>query len=395
MVTNLFYPLTGGSENVVYETSRRLVQRGHHVHVLTERTQAQWPYYECVEGIHIHRCHVRFGNPILRFGTGILNAARLFKRLTAGQPFDLLHFHLTIPSIGVLLCRESRQATRIASFYGPWAEEELVEKRVGGSFHPGRLKASAFRYLQRIVLQKSAKVIVLSDYSQQQLVSLLGSPSSGEFIPGGVDLARFHPAKDRQQVKSQLHLPSDTSVLLTIRRLVPRMGVEALIGAMPRILAHKPRVMLVVGGEGSLREELERQAADLGVQDRVRFTGFIPNDELPLFYQAADLFVMPTRTLEGFGLPTIESLACGTPVVGTASGSTAEILGALDRRFLIPDSTPEAIAETTLACLNSAEDEAFRIRCRHYVETRYDWERLIDSLERTYRSVHRHDNRHP
>ena len=387
MVTNLFYPLTGGSEHVVYEISRRLAQRGHHVHVLTERTHSQWPYYECVEGIHIHRCHVRFGNSIARFGTGILNAARLFKQLTAAQPFDLLHFHLTIPSIGVLLCRESRQSTRIASFYGPWGEEELVEKRVGGSFHPGRLKASIFRFLQRIVLRQSENVIVLSDYSQKQLASLLGSPSPSELIPGGVDLTRFHPAKDRQQVRSRLQLPSDTSVLLTIRRLVPRMGVEALIGAMPRILEHRPDVMLVVGGDGPLRQELEQQTTDLGVQDRVRFTGFIPNDELPLYYQAADLFVMPTRTLEGFGLTTVEALACGTPVVGTDKGSTAEILGGLDRRFLIPDSTPEAIADTTLDCLNPADDEAFRTRCRRYVETRYDWEQLIDSLECTYRSA--------
>ena len=387
MVTNLFYPLNGGSEHVVYETSRVLVKRGYEVHVLTEKTISNWPLYECIEGIHIHRCPVHFANPVVRFVSGVLNASKLFRTLNAAHSFEVLHFHLTLSSVGVLLCRNSRQSARISSFYGPWHQEQLVEKEVQSRLHPGRIKAFLFHRLQRFVLNHSEKIIVLSRFSQFSLSELFGPSLTSELIPGAADLARFLPAGDRRQVRARLGLPVAGKVLLTIRRLVPRMGIDALIAAMPRILTAHAGTLLVVGGTGVLRETLEKQAIDLGVSDQVLFTGYIPDEELPLYYQAADLFVLPTRALEGFGLSTVESLACGTPVVGTAVGATAEIITGLDDRFLIPESTPESIANTILTCIDTACEDAFRRRCRRYAEEHYDWERVVDSLEQVYRSV--------
>ncbi|MBI4552182.1 MAG: glycosyltransferase family 4 protein [Candidatus Latescibacteria bacterium] len=385
MVTNLFYPLTGGSENVVFETSRRLARRGHTVRVLTEQTRPQWPLYEEVDGIHIHRCRVRFGNGPIRFGSGVINAARLFKHLIAHVPVDVVHFHLTLPALGVLLCRESRPLAKVATFHGPWDEEERAEKSATRGVALSHVKAWLFGLLQRRVLQSSQRVIVLSQFSRQAVMRFVRATGVVEVIPGGADVERFQPAVCRQQVKARLRLPVDEPVLLTVRRLVPRMGIEALVGALPAMLSHGRRVTLVIGGDGPLRPLLERQAADLGVGERVRFAGFIPDDELPSYYQAADVFVMPTRTLEGFGLSTVEALACGTPVIGTAVGATAEILNTLDRRLLIPESSPAAIARTALACLDSdLVEPAFRARCRAYVEDRYTWDRAVDALERVY-----------
>lgn len=388
MVTNLFYPLTGGSENVVFETSQRLVRRGHDVHVLTERTKPDWPLYECVEGIHIHRGKVNFDNSITRFISGVSAAAQTFKRLASGQAFDLLHFHLTLPSVGVLLCRESRQSSRIASFYGPWDEEELVEKKVRPGWHPSHIKATIFRGLQKAVLRHSARIITLSDYSRSQVAALAGLDEQCALIPGGVDINRFRPATDRSHVRTRLQLPQNRTLLLTVRRLVPRMGVDTLIDAMPGILAKHPDVSLIIGGDGPLRPDLERRVDTLHLRDHIRFTGFIPAEELPLHYQAADLFVMPTKALEGFGLPIIEAMACGTPAIGTAIGSIREIIGAFDPRLLIPEATPQAITETVQTCFRAEIlEDRFRMQCRQHVESRYDWERIVDTLEQTYRSV--------
>ncbi len=387
MVTNLFFPLKGGSEHVVYEISRRLVKRGYEVHILTEKTKSHWPLYECIEGIHIHRCPVHFAISPIRFVSGVLNAAKLFRTLNESHSFELLHFHLTLSSVGVLLCQSSRHPARISSFYGPWHQEELVEKKILRRLHPGRIKAFLFHRLQRFVLNHSEKIIVLSRFSQLSLSKLFGTSLTSELIPGAADLARFLPTGDRRQVRARLGLPVAGKVLLTIRRLVPRMGIDALIAAMPRILKVHAGTILVVGGTGALRETLEKQAIDLGVSSQVLFTGYIPDEELPLYYQAADLFVLPTRALEGFGLCTVESLACGTPVAGTAVGATAEIITDLDDRFLIPESTSESIANTVLTCIDTACEEAFRGRCRRYAEEHYDWDRVVDSLEQVYRSV--------
>jgi glycosyltransferase involved in cell wall biosynthesis len=384
MATNLFFPLNGGSEHVIYETSRRLVERGHEVHVLTERTKEEWPLEDSVEGIQIHRCPVRFDSSLRRFSSGIMNAARLFRTLNASKPFDLLHFHLTMTSTAVLLCRASKRIARISTFHGPWHTENLIEQTANRWWQPGQIKASVFKKMQKYVLTRSDQIVVLSRFSKSLLDNLIGSDTPSVRIPGGADLERFQPAPDRDAVRQRLGLAISAKVLLTVRRLVPRMGIDALIGAMPGILKVQTDAILVVCGTGPMRKGLEQLAKDLGVSDSIVFKGYIPDELLPLYYQAADLFILPTRALEGFGLSTVEALACGTPVAGTSIGATAEILSDLDARFLIPESTPKAISDTTLACIETACDSHFRSRCRTYAEDNYDWEQIVNELENVY-----------
>ena len=120
--------------------------------------------------------------------------------------------------------------------------------------------------------------------------------------------------------------------------------------------------------------------------DNVTMAGFIPAEQLPKYYGAADFFVLPTRELEGFGLVTPESMACGTPVLGTPVGGTREILSGFDSQFLFKDETPEAMAEG-IACamdnwLNDEERYAWlRCRCREYAEKNYSWQRHVDQLK--------------
>ena len=117
----------------------------------------------------------------------------------------------------------------------------------------------------------------------------------------------------------------------------------------------------------------------------VTFLGAISDSELPSYYQAADLFVLPTLELEGFGLVTLEALACGTPVVGTPAGATPEILNPLDFRLVAEDVTAEAIAR---AVRGAVEQEllapAMRQRCRAYVENNYSWRSHVELHEKLY-----------
>ena len=114
-------------------------------------------------------------------------------------------------------------------------------------------------------------------------------------------------------------------------------------------------------------------------------TGFIPSENLSKYYSAADFFILPSRKLEGFGLVTPESMACGTPVVGTPVGGTKEILSNFDNDFLCRDSSPEAIAECIQKIIrlyfnNQKDYENLRERCREYAKTNYSWQRHINQL---------------
>jgi glycosyltransferase involved in cell wall biosynthesis len=164
------------------------------------------------------------------------------------------------------------------------------------------------------------------------------------------------------------------------------MGLDNLLAAMPTVVEAYPEARLIIAGDGPLREDLRAQARRLGVEERVSFAGFVPEDRLPDYYRAADLVVMPTRALEGFGLTTVEALACGTPVVGTPVGATPEILAPLDPALVTGDATPEAIAAGILRVVASLSGK-LRERARAHALARYRWEAVAEGLEAVLREV--------
>ena len=128
-----------------------------------------------------------------------------------------------------------------------------------------------------------------------------------------------------------------------------------------------------------LRPEVEAEVARLGLGDAVTLTGRIDDNALVRHYQAADLFALPTQAYEGFGMVTLEALACGTPVVGTPVGATPEILAPLDPALVSRDAGEEAIADALRTWLD-ADREPARARAREHA-LGYDWDRVMDRYE--------------
>ena len=150
------------------------------------------------------------------------------------------------------------------------------------------------------------------------------------------------------------------------------------------VLRKQPNAVLIIGGIGPLKGALCRRAEELRLGDRVRFAGFIPEEDLPGTYGAADLFVLPTVALEGFGLVTVEALSCGTPVVGTPVGGTPEILRGLDPALILQSAEPQDIAEGILENLGRVcGSNDWRVRCREYALANYSWPAVVDRLEKT------------
>ena len=238
-----------------------------------------------------------------------------------------------------------------------------------------------------------SRIHVLSDFSAGLVRKLYWIPSRRVVkIPAGVDLDRFRPPRDRMAIRRGLGLLAGRPLLFTLRNLEPRMGLDNLIRAMDSLRRRVPDVLLLIGGVGSQRGELESRAASLRLQEHVRFLGFVPDVELPRYYGAADAFVLPTRSLEGFGLVTVEALACGTPVLGTPVGATPEILVPLDPSLVFRDASAETMAQGLQRFLDSlardpAGAERLRDAGRRHVETRYSWERSIGDLEATLRKL--------
>jgi glycosyltransferase involved in cell wall biosynthesis len=128
------------------------------------------------------------------------------------------------------------------------------------------------------------------------------------------------------------------------------MGLENLLRAMAIVAKTRADVVLFIGGKGELAETLRQLSSELAL-DNVHLLGYIDDESLSGYYQASDLFVLPSEAMEGYGLSTLEAIACGVPVLGTATGGTPEILQDVLPGFIAKGVEPEALAEDILARL--------------------------------------------
>ncbi|MCK4511552.1 glycosyltransferase family 4 protein [bacterium] len=392
-INQYFYPDSfGGVERVAYETMRRLAARGHDVHLVGQRTKPGTPDVEDLFGLTVHRygradSRRHFGG---RTRDALHRSGRVMSRLLDSTSFDIVMPHHYFPYYAYLRLPRVKATPELMTFHASfWQELKLegAERSIGKPLESllfGRLA----KRTETSCLKRADRVVVLSDFSREQLVSYY--PFAREKvikIAGGVDLEKFHPAPDRAAVRRSLGLRPEGPILFTARRLVPRMGVENLLMALAGVRSSFPEVLLVIAGRGRMEEELRRLVAAEELGDNVKFVGFVDDSDLVGYYQAADLFVLPSLAFEGFGMVTLEALACGTPVVGTPIGATPEILERLAPQLLLAGTEPHAIRRGITAMLEwlSDADAVGRLRtlCRSYVEAHYGWNHAVDALEAT------------
>jgi glycosyltransferase involved in cell wall biosynthesis len=241
-----------------------------------------------------------------------------------------------------------------------------------------------------MVIRRCHHVIVLSEFMKQQVLATHGiPPKSITVVPGAADPAMFYPPQDRSEIRRELKLPENRTVLFTVRNLVPRMGLEHLLEAMTMLGEEQRDLLLLIGGDGQLRSRLEEHIFSKGLHDAVRLLGFVPEDQLAKYYQASDLVVMPTLQLEGFGLVTVEALACGTPVMGTPVGAIPEVLSTVDPMFVTEGTDAASLAKTLRLILKRfrsqpGERERWATKGRAMVEQRYNWVAHTADLDRLF-----------
>src|SRR5216117_2153181 len=383
-------PAEGGGTRMLWEQSSRLVARGHDVRVVCRATTDGEAATAERQGVRIRRFAVD-RRTVRRFVvSSVLGARRVVTLELRDAPADVLHVHQPLAGVGVLMSPAVRGLPRLYSFHSP-APLEFRSRRGMTAHHrsgwAGRIGLTALWGTERACLRRATAIHVLSDYSTEQLWKLYGVPRDRVVkIPGAADTNWFRPAADRAAVRKRLGLPAERPLLLTVRNLERRMGLDLLIRAMAILKRDRPEALLLIGGVGSVSQELESFSEVLGLREQVRFLGFIPDAALPLYYQAADVFVLPTRELEGFGLVTVEALACGTPVLGTPVGATPEILVPLSPALVFRGLAPETMAEDLRRFLEAErrDPEAharLRAACRRHAEAHYAWDRTIDALE--------------
>jgi glycosyltransferase involved in cell wall biosynthesis len=167
------------------------------------------------------------------------------------------------------------------------------------------------------------------------------------------------------------------------------MGLENLIVAFKNVINSAKDIHLIIGGAGSLKEKLLSLTKELELENHISFVGFIQEELLADYYSAADLFVLPTKELEGFGLVTLEAMACGLPVLGTPVGGTKEILEKFDASFIFKETDPESISELILEKYKNLKKSPKRWHqikksCRKFVEENYTFGKNVNRIEKIF-----------
>ena len=284
--------------------------------------------------------------------------------------FDLIHAHFTWPSgyTGALLKKELNVPLVITThgfdIYEVPFRSEYYRRKV----------LSALEVADHVITVSKSNVEILT----KKLEVSLGKVS---LIPNGFDGELFKPMP-KDKVRTKLGLPQEKKIILTVGNLVPVKGHEYLIRAAGRVIKERTDMCFVIVGSGTLRKKLENLVRFFNIESYFYFPGARPHEEIPLWMNAADIFVLPSLS-EGNPTVMFETLGVGLPFIGTTVGGVPEIITSEDYGLLCPPADPECLAEKTLIAL---EKEWNREKIRKYAE-QFKWENIVEKIIRIYSKV--------
>ena len=251
-------------------------------------------------------------------------------------------------------------------------------------FFPQGFRALNRSYLQiftRLSVRRARRVIAVSESTKRDLVQQYGiSPGKVDVVHNGVDTAyRPLPVREVAAFRREEGLPE--RFILFVGTLEPRKNVVRLIEAYARLPKDRPALMLV-GGKGWLYDEIFARVEALGLSGEVRFAGYVPAEVLPWWYNAADLFVYPSL-YEGFGLPPLEAMACGTAVISSTASSLPEVVG--QAGLLIDPTNTETLAKAMEQVLADREMQQEMESAGLAQAQKFSWEQTARQTVTSYR----------
>jgi glycosyltransferase involved in cell wall biosynthesis len=362
-----WFPTTpGGMDRYGYELMQQLAAEGDRLTLYGVGLPETSP--------HAAITLTNLANPQTPLPQRLWAARQCFRQHRSQMPRpDAINLHFSLYSFPLLPDLPSGVPVT-CTFHGPWALEgqEEGEKPWNVAFK---------QWIEQRVYHRCDRFIVLSHAFGkllQQEYGILGEKI--HIIPGGVDIERFQVNLTRQQARQTMGFPLDRPILFTPRRLALRMGIDKLLQALVEVKRQVPDVWLAIAGKGALRISLEQQTNELGLQNHVKFLGYVPDEQLPVAYQAADLTVVPSQSLEGFGLILLESLACGTPVLSTPVGGMPEVLAPFQPSLITETPASDALSTRLIELLTGKIPLPDRAACREYSVSNYDWKILAPKV---------------
>jgi len=232
----------------------------------------------------------------------------------------------------------------------------------------------------RYVLNTADYIITVSG-SNKTYIEKLDVTTPVKVIPNGFPSNIFFP-RDQKKCRLDLNLPLDKKIILTAGNFVPIKGQKFLIYAMGEISKTRDDVLCVIIGSGPLEPELKREVSRLNLQSKVIFPGRKSHEEIAVWMNACDVFVLPSLK-EGFGVVQIEAMACGKPVVATRNGGSEELITSDFYGLLVEPADPDDLTQKILVALDREWDQKAILA---YAE-RFTWDNISKEILRIYQRI--------
>ncbi|MGE5372533.1 MAG: glycosyltransferase family 4 protein [Solirubrobacterales bacterium] len=377
------YPprVVGGLAMHAYDLSVTLSNNGHEVCVITCGSPGV-PVYEAMDGVQVYRVQPYDlpSRDIVRWATQ-LNVAMLEKAVqlfSQETEFDVIHAHDWLVAFAARALKHAYRlplvVTMHATEYG----------RNNGIHNEVQRDISNIEWW---LTYESWRVICCSGYMKGELQRVFNLPEDKiALIPNGVYPERFKQLVIPDHFKSRFALPHER-IIYYVGRLVQEKGVQVLIDAAGTILAGCPDAKFVIAGTGPYEHYLKSKARDLGLGEKVHFTGYLNDEDRDALYKLAEIAVFPSL-YEPFGIVALEAMAAGTPVIVSDSGGLAEIVRNNEDGLYTATGSAPSLANQVLRLLHTPGFAGqIALRAREKVEACYDWRVIARQTAEVYEAV--------
>jgi glycosyltransferase involved in cell wall biosynthesis len=364
----------------VTELAAALERRGHEVHVFTRQGHGQ-SHYDCVHGVHYHRCSFAL-NP--NFVDEVNSMCRAFVHAFFGVEdhvgrFDIVHAHDWLASNAVVWIKEGRRRTAVMTMHS-------TEYGRNGNRHFGG-QAARVQDHERHGTYCADRVITVSNQLKEEVKWLYQLPDDKiRMIYNGVNSQVFDYAVDAGEVKRRYAIGPLDPMVLFVGRMVVQKGPDILVHTMPSVLRHYPHAKFVFAGDGHMKGDVCNLAHRLGVAHALRVLGLKSGRELYDLFKACDVVAVPSRN-EPFGIVILEGWSAHKPVVSTRRGGPAEFVWH-EVNGLQVDDTPDSVAWGLGTVLSDHARGCWMGRNgRAAVDAAFSWDNIAQQTEQVYHSV--------
>lgn len=374
------YPprIVGGIARVVHDLSKRLIKDGHEVTVVTYK-DGDVPMYENDKGVNVYRVENYMIHPnnfidwIMQLNFNMISKAT--EIIQKEGKFDVIHAHDWLVANAAKALKNAFDIPVVSTIHA-------TESGRNSGIHD-----ETQRYIndtEWLLTYESTEVIVNSNYMKNHVQGLFGLPFDKiNVIPNGINLTNFNGVERDYDFRRQYAMDNE-KIILYVGRLVYEKGVQHLIAAMPKILSNYNDAKLIIAGRGGMMDELRAEASNLGLNDKIYFTGYLNSKQVQKMYKCADVAVFPS-TYEPFGIVALEAMLAGVPTVVSDVGGLDEIVthGVDGMKSYAGNANSIADSVTALLYDHQLATNVSK-KAKQKVKDQFNWEKIAQDTHFTY-----------